>query len=341
MIDRIVAGLCAGAMLVLSGPAFADDVADFYKGKTVTLIVPSGSGGSYHLYCQLVQRNIARYIPGKPTVIVQNRPGAGGALAAAYMANAAPKDGTVIAEIAPGSITDPLVRKQKYDARTFKWLGSIAARPYVLFTRKEAGVASVADLKKKSVTMAASGKASASYVLPSFANALLGTKMKIITGYKGGGALTLAVERGEADGRGNFPSSIQASRPHWFTDGSKNFLLAIGPPVPELTDRKVPFIRDFLKPDSVEAKVAKLLDMNFDVGQGFYVSEGVPAARVAALRKAFDAMLADPATKKDVEERKLRFVAQSGAEVEAKVKAAFAAADATVVARFKQIMLGK
>lgn len=313
--------------------------ADFYAGKTVTVINPSGPGGSYHLYAQIVARHLGQFIPGHPTVIVQDKPGAGGALAAAYMMNAAPKNGTVVAEIAPGSITEPLVHKLKYDATKFDWLGSIATRSQVIAVWHTVPVNTIEDLKKTEITVGATGRAATSYIVPAYVNAILGTKMKIITGYKGGGSLNLAMERGETQGRSNYYSGYTSVHPEWIRDHKLKFLIVVGAPIKELPN--VPNVSHFLKPGSVDAKVDKLIALNFEVGQAFYAPPGVPADHAKILRKAFADMLADPATKKDCENRKLDFEAVSAANVKKIIAAGFSAADAKVRSRFRQVMGAK
>lgn len=312
---------------------------DYYKGKTVTVQVPSGSGGTYHVYCQIVAGQIGKHIPGAPQVIIQNLPGAGGAKSASYMANAAPKDGSYIAMVAPGTITIPLVRNVKFDARKFQWLGSVAARAYTLAVWHTVPVKTIADMKKTEITVGTAGVGAAGYVVPSFINNALGTRMKIITGYKSGGETNLAMERGEVHGRGNFYSGFTGVRPDWITDRKIRFLLAIGPRNPAL--KGVPHVREVLKPDSEEAKVYDLIELNFNVGQAFYAPPGVAAEPVAILRKAFAAMLADPALVKEIEKRRVEFQPQSWQEVQRQVVEGFKSAEPAVVERLKAVMGSK
>ena len=317
-------------------PAAADD---YYTGKTVTVQVPSGSGGTYHVYCQLVSRHIGPHIPGNPKVIIQNLPGAGGAKSAAYMMNVAPKNGTYIAMIAPGVITDPLIRRHKFDARKFQWLGSVAARPFSLAVWHTVPIKTIEDLKKTPITMGTNGVASAGYIVPAFVNAALGTKIRIITGYKSGGETNLAIERGEVQGRGNYYSGFTGVRPDWITQHKIRFVLGIGPRHPALKD--VPHLRDLLKPGSMIAKVYGLIELNFNVGQAFYTAPGVPAEQVAILRKAFGDMLADPALPKEIERRRVEFEPQSWQQVTDQIDQAFKTAKPDVVKRLKQIVTGK
>jgi tripartite-type tricarboxylate transporter receptor subunit TctC len=336
--DRRILQPCviAVAAAIGVGVAAGASAADFFKGKTMTVVNPSDPGGSYHLYAEIVARHIGKFIPGNPTVIIQDKPGAGGAVGAAYMMNAAPRDGTMIAEIAPGTITDPLVRKLKYDATKFHWLGSIATRSQVMAFWHTAPVKTIDDLRKTQTTVGATGRAASSYVVPAYVNFILGTKMKIISGYKGGGDLDVAMERGEIQGRSNYYSGFTSVRPEWIRDHKVNFIVVVGAPIKELPN--VPNVRHFLKPGSVEAKVDALISLNFEVGQGFYAPPGVPADRIAILRKAFADMLADPATREECEKRKLDFQAVSAKEVEKIITDGFKAATPAVVQKFRAAM---
>lgn len=336
--DRRILRPCLIAAAATLGATAATGAfaADFYAGKTLTVVNPSDPGGSYHLYAEMVARHIGKFIPGKPTVIIQDKPGAGGASAAAYMQNAAPQDGTMIAEIAPGTITQPLIHKLRYDATKFHWLGSIATRSQVIAVWHTAPVNSIDDLKKTQITVGATGRAATSYIVPAYVNAILGTKMKIISGYKGGGDLNLAMERGETQGRSNYYSGFTSVKPEWIRDHKLKFLVVVGAPIKELPN--VPNVSHFLKPGSVDAKVDSLISLNFEVGQGFYAPPGVPADRAKILRKAFEDMLADPATRAECEKRKLDFEAVSGAKVEKIISSGFAAADGPVVKKFREVM---
>ena len=335
------ASSCATAALaVASVMAVGIDAAaeNFFEGKTVTVQVPSGSGGTYHVYCQIVAGQIGKHIPGNPKVIIQNLPGAGGSKSASYMMNVAPKNGTYIAMIAPGVITDPLIRKHKYDARQFGWLGSVAARPFSIAFWHAAPFKSIDDMKKAVSTIGTNGTASAGYIVPAFVNAALGTKMKIITGYKSGGETNLAIERGEVQGRGNYYSGFTGVRPDWIKDNKLVFVLGIGPRHPRL--KGVPHLRELLKPGSIEAKMYDIIELNFNVGQAFYAPPDTDKAGLATLRKAFAAMLADPALAREIDRRRVEFQPQNAEEVERKVIEGFKSAEPKVVKRLQAIIRG-
>lgn len=329
-------GAAFAASAALGAPASA---ADYFAGKTITVQVPSGSGGTYHVYCQIVEQNIGRHIPGNPTTVVQNRPGGGGAKSAAYMGNVAPKDGTVIAMIAPGTITTPLVRKVKFDARKFIWLGSVAARSSGIWVWSTHGIKDWKELKDKEITIATTGFSSGGSVMPRLVNALLGTRMKLIYGYKGGGALNLAVERGEAHGRWNYRSGFTGVRPTWLPENKIVPVMAMGPR--DSAMKGVPYMRDLLKDGSVGQKMYDLVGMNFEVGQAFYLPPGTPKKAVSILRKAFADMLADPRTKADIEKRRIEFSPKSYQEVEREVSKGFKVATPEVVKALKAIYTKK
>ena len=295
-----LAAIAAGALSI--APAQADEVADFFNGRTVTVIVPSGSGGTFHLYGQLVQRHIGKHIPGNPSVVVQNRPGAGGVKAANYMAKAAPKDGSVIAEINPGSVIIPLMRKVRFDPRKFEWLGAVSVRTYTLGVWHNVEADTLEKHKKTEVIMGASGVGSINYQLPTFLNAAIGTKYKLIKGYKGGGAINLAMERGEVQGRGNFYSGYLGAKPGWIRDGKVKLFATIGPVRDEV--KNVPRLRDRMVGD-MNKKMLELLEVGFHVGQSFYLPPGVPKARVAAIRTAFANMLNDKAMQDEAARRRV------------------------------------
>lgn len=295
---------------------------EFFKDKTMTVVVPSGSGGTFHIYCQLVQRNMGRHIPGHPKMIIQNRPGAGGVKSLRWMVTAAPKDGSVIAMINPGTTMTPILRPNMgYDATKLQWLGAPSVRTYTLGVWHTTPIKSIDDAKKQVVTLSSTGKAATSTLLPQLLNKLLGTRFKVIHGYKGGGAMNLAVERGEVWGRTNYYSGYLGVRPDWIRDGKITFLATIGPPRAEVKD--IPRMRDLVKP-GMDREMVDLLESNFNVGQGFYVPPGVPKARVIQLRAAFTAMLKDPAFHAEAKKRRVPSISRTWQQVEAAVKVGYA-----------------
>lgn len=336
--DRIITALAAGTLLAVAAPVSA---ADYFAGKTITVQVPSGSGGSYHAYCQAVQRNISRFLAGNPSTVIQNLPGGGGAKSASFMYNVAPKNGTVFGMIAPGNITTPLVRKVKFDARKFEWLGSPAARSNALWFWHTSGINTLDDLKKKEVPIATSGFASSSSVLPRLVNKTLGTKMNIIYGYRGGGLMNLAIEKGEVVGRATFHSAFSTARPTWLPQKKIHAVLVMGPRDPHPAFKGVPHIVDLLDPNSVERKMYDVIAINLEVGQAFYVAPGTPKKIVEELETAFAKMLVDPTFKDQVLKRGLEYSPVSAADIRKKIDNGFKAATPEVLTELKKIFQKK
>jgi hypothetical protein len=222
--------------LAAAGVSQAQSVDEFYSGKTVTVVAPSGTGGSIHKYALLVSNHLGRHIPGNPTTIAESRSGGGGVKAANYMANAAPKDGTVVAELHPSSLIVPMIRDVKYDPRNFHWLGSVAVRTYVGALWHTVETDTLEKMRDKAVVFAGSGTGSPSYMVPTFMAHVSGAKLKVITGYKSGGASNLAMERGEVQGRGNFYQGFLATNPDWIKDKQVKFAFKAGPDHPDLAD---------------------------------------------------------------------------------------------------------
>jgi len=294
--------LFAGS-LILAAMAGTAQAAVSFEGRTVRVIVPTGSGGTYHLYCQILSRHLGRHLPGKPTVITENRPGAGGVNAARYMVTAAPKDGTYIAMINPGSIALPGLRPGVgFDTLKMQWLGSMSGRAYVVGVWYKSPPKTLEDAKKMEVLMGTTGKAATSYLIPTYMNKVLGTKFKIITGYKSGGAINLAIERGEVWGRGNFYTGYLGVRPDWIRDKKIRHWVRIGPDRDDL--KQVPKLRDLMKTDE-QRQMLDILEVSFNIGQAFYAPPGVPANVMKALRKGFEDTMRDPETKKETVARKL------------------------------------
>jgi hypothetical protein len=221
----VVAALCIGM-----APAGADGVADFYRGKTVQLVIPSNMGGSVGLYGKLVTDHIGRHIPGNPTVILIQMPGAGGLQSVEFIAQVAPKDGTAIAEILSPSLLVPLLRNTRFDSGTLQWLGSLTARPGVVGVWHTAAATTLEGARKVELVMGSTGVGSGNYWIPTLANAVLGTKFKLVPGYRGGADINLAIERREIDGRSNYWTGWTTVKPDWIREGKLKFGYA-GPAV--------------------------------------------------------------------------------------------------------------
>jgi len=332
-INLTLAALPALALIGLTAPVSADAVSDFYDGKTVTVMVPSGLGATLGLYGRLTTEHLGKHIPGNPNVIIQSRPGGGGTKGAAYAYNAAPKDGTYIAEALAPSVLAPLLRKMKFDASKFQWLGSITPRPAVLSVWHKAPISDLASAQKKEAVMGSTGLGSETYLAPTLMNHIAGTKFKIVKGYKGGAKINKAMEGGEVHGRMNYWSGWTAGKPAWISGGKLRHIVSYGGDIKELPN--LPRMINLAKTGEHKAMV-KFLEVAPQVGMGFWVSPEVPKARVAALSKAFQAMLRDPAFLADAAKRKAPVNPVSGAKLNQIVADVYKTPAATI-AKLKKV----
>lgn len=304
-----VAALAAAA----AAPAGALSPAEFYKGKNVTITVAGGAGASLGLYCRLVAKYWADYIPGKPGVVCQFRPGAGGTKAAAYMYNAAPKDGTYVGEVLAPSVLAPALRNVKFDASKFLWLGSVTPRPAVVTVWHTAPAKTVDEAKRHQLILGSTGKGSETFLIPKFMNSVLGTKFKIIEGYKAS-LINNAMPRGEVHGRMNYWSGWTTVKGHWLKEKKIIQLVQYGPRIAALPN--VPHLKD-LMPDAEHRRMVEFFEISEHLGMGFYAPPGVPADRVEALRTSFMATLNDPAFRADAKKRNADVNPISGAKIQA------------------------
>ncbi|MFM2130535.1 MAG: hypothetical protein RL477_2081 [Pseudomonadota bacterium] len=297
----VIAGL-AGA-LAFSGAASADAVTDFYKGKRMLLHVGTTPGGEYDTQSRLVSRHLGRHIPGNPTFTVQNMPGGGGIKMALWLYNVPAKDGTSMGVIgnnfpAMQAAGHPSIT---IDFTKFNWVGAIAPVIETLAVWHTAGVNSVEDLKTKQIIAGATGTASITYLYPMVMNKYLGTKIKVVPGYSGGSIINAAIEKGEVHARNNSWSSWKATKAQWLKEGKIKVLVQAGP---KAKDLNVPSLEELAANDN-DRKIIGLIVSGAYLGRPLALTPGVPADRVAAVRKAFDDTMKDPAFL--AEAQKLRF----------------------------------
>jgi tripartite-type tricarboxylate transporter receptor subunit TctC len=289
-------GLLPGFLgaLLLYVPAAAQPVAEFYKGKTVSLIVSSSTGGGYDTLARTIAKHLGKHIPGNPTVVVRNMPGAGGIVATNHLYNVAARDGTVIGGVQNNTPFEPLIgtKEAKYDATKFNWLGSPSIEVAILTVWHASTVDTLEQAKTREVTVGASGANSTPSFYARLLNETLGTKLKIIVGYPGQTEAFLAMERGEIDGYPSvFYSALMSTKPTWIKEKKIKLLVQYGPQrQPELAD--VPFASDLItNPDDkllMEAAFAPLA-----LGRPYLMPPGVPTERVEAMRGALAATFAD------------------------------------------------
>jgi tripartite-type tricarboxylate transporter receptor subunit TctC len=310
-----------GAMC--AGPAAAGAVADFYSGKKVTMIVGSGAGGGYGLNGRLLGKYLGNHIPGKPTIIMQFMQGQGGVKAANYVYTISPKDGSVISVPISSIVESQLLRPKgiKFDGAKFNWLGSITALSSVLSIWHTTPAKTIDDAKKTQIVLGSPSGHSFIYRMPKLMNALLGTKFKIIVGYKGSRGVDMALEKGEIQGRAMVWASTKAKRPHWLKAGKLTHLIQIGPtPVSDLPG--LPRFVDLVKGEKAKAMV-RFLHVTGLIGRALHAPPGVPKARVTALRRAFDATMKDPAFIAEFTKRKLPYGPTTGEKLQSFIVSVF------------------
>lgn len=290
----------AAALILPSVTAQADDVAGFYKGNTITIVSGGSPGGGFSTVARVLSVTLQKHIPGNPDIIIDAKPGAGGATMMAYMANAAPQDGTMLGAALPIAVNAPLLRTVKYDPAKFHWLGSVTPMTEVSTVWHTAPAKTIDEAKETELLMATSSKLSSAYLIPAFTNAALGTKFKIIQGYRGGGPMNKAMEAGEVHGRGSFYNSYVTTKSDWVKNDRIVHLMQVGPSVPALKD--VPNLRDLIT-DPDQLRMVDFMEAPAYVGHGFFTPPGVPEDRVAALRKAFWEAVNDPEFRAEAEKR--------------------------------------
>ena len=312
------------ASLAVASPACADTVADFYRGRTVTLIVGYGPGGGYDLFARLLARHLGRYIPGNPTVVVQNMPGAGSLRATNFLYTAAPRDGSVIGGFARDMPLLAILRANAaavFDPRKFTWLGSssdFSRDAYILMVRKDAPVNSVADARRPGgppIIVGGTAEGTSGNDIPLVLRDALGINLRLVTGYPDNGAIFLAVDRGEVNGRTADLSTMRSLRPEWLLpDGGMRALVQFARATrhPEFAD--VPTARE-LAPDQDARALIEFAELSYKMSRPFAAPPGVPADRAEALRQAFDAAHSDRQYLEDAAKLKVEVSPIGGQEV--------------------------
>lgn len=297
-VDMRVVGAGAVASLTCFAASAQENIGDFYKGKTVQIIVGTSAGGGYDVYARTLARHMGRHLPGAPNFIVANMPGAGSNIMSAHVVNAAPKDGTVIG--APFS-TQPLaavfenVQKLRFDPRRLHYLGSATTGHYLCVVRPDAPATQLKDMMTTEVVMGGTAESGSTGYLPILLNNVIGTKFKVVFGYPGSREITTAIERGEVHGMcGLGVSTLAAQYAALLKDGKIQVLAQESVNgTPALNKQGVPRTGDFAKTDDARM----ILEIIYSQGvfaRPYFVVEETPPARVSALRKAFDATWADP-----------------------------------------------
>ena len=298
-------------------PASADAVADFYRGKTVKIVVAAGPGGNHTRYSLLLSPFLQKYMPGNPKFIIQNMGGAGGTKAANYLYNSAPQDGSYIGILLSDTPMASRLRAVgvKYNPKHFKYLGGADYTRSMITVMKRSGVKTIAEARKKQVVLGSTGKGSQTYTIPTAVNAILGTKFKVITGYRGMNGVDGAVDKGEVDGRAGVYASIVAIRPQWIENNLVTHLgVADLEPNPNQPD--VPLLIDMATNEDDKA-VMRLIFGSGVIGRAWLAPPGVPDDRVKALRAAFAKTLNDPEVAAAAKKRRMHWDPQPWQKLQA------------------------
>jgi tripartite-type tricarboxylate transporter receptor subunit TctC len=331
------AAIAAVALLALELPATAQEtqsVQAFYAGKTIKLIVGLPPGGGADAYARLVQRHLGRHVAGTPAILIQNMPGAG-SLRSVMALNASPEDGTVMAHFSSALLSEAITAPERVrvDFRNYAWLGNVSEDVRVCYLRSASGIRDWRDMiARNQVVFGATAQGNAGNVDTAMLRNLFGVKLKQVSGYAGSAEKRLAVEKGEIDGDCGGWTSVPDD---WLRDRKINVMIRLSPTLVSGMDAAVPFGGDLVR-DADERKVYDFLTAPERLGRLFMVAGAVPAARVAALRAGFNAMVADPAFLAEAEQLRLLVTPMAAAEVAQHIRELYAT-PADLVSRAKAI----
>ena len=310
----------ATALLALIGSctvfssAQADAVSDFYRGKQISVVIGTSAGNDYDFRGRLIARHMGRHIPGEPTIVPRNMPGAGGINAANWLAAVAPRDGTTLHMIMTNMMAAQAIGTQgvTFDTRKFRWIGNTTSSPNVTNSWHTSGITNIEQTKTRELVLGAPA-GTAGVVYGTVLNALVGTKLKIVTGYPGGNEVNLAMERGEVEGRGsNSWASWKSTKPEWIAQKKIIMLVQVGlARNPDLPD--VPLLLE-LAGNDLDRKVLTFLSAETALSRSLVTTADVPADRLQALRRAYDATMLDPQFLADAEKAKMDISAMTGEE---------------------------
>ncbi|MCC2095849.1 MAG: hypothetical protein KDJ29_03105 [Hyphomicrobiales bacterium] len=310
----------ASAAFATTTNARAQDAAAFYRGRTVTMIIGANPGGGYDTYARLIARHIGKHIPGNPNVVPSNMPGASSNTAAAALQTKLPKDGSQIGAIYASALLAPLLgngKRIQHDPSKFQHLGSASREVYTCVFRADAAVKRYADALQREVILGATTSGGSNLDYPVMANHFLGTKFKVVRGYRGSRAVTLAIERGEVQGAcGLAWSTMSVQYPKIFSDGKFNVLAQEDMTgTAALNARNIP-VTGQMKMSEAARQALDLFYSQGVLGRPYVVAGEVPEHRAAALRKAFMAALADPALLAEAKKMRIGITPTSGDDVQ-------------------------
>lgn len=325
--------------------ARADAVADFYRGRTITVYIASGPGGGYDAYGRLLAQYLPEHLPGHPQAVAANMPGAGGRTVANFLYNKAPQDGTAIGILQAPIIMDRLLYGNEaqgalYDPLKFSWIGSLDQfTPIAVVWNASLGVRSIADAEGKEIKFGSSGGDVSERLYANILNTMLGTKFVPVAGYNGSAEIALAMERGEVPAFvGWYWAGMKRTKPEWLEKHLVTVLVQFGiTPNPDM--KGVPFIMDLLR-DPTDRQVVHVALSQLAMARPFAAPPNVPSERVAALRTAFDAMVKDEKFLADAKQQQLDITPYGGQAIDALLKAMYATPP-ELVTRVKAAMEAK
>jgi len=308
-------GLVLVALLALPAPVPAQTVEQFYRGRTVAIVVGFATGGAYDPYARLVARHLPKYLPGSPNIVVRNMQGAGSVIAANHVYNVSPKDGSELGVIAGSAAIEPVFggKSVQFDGQKFTWIGSANNEIAGCLAWHASPFERASDLFEKEMITGASGASNLEF--PTAMNAVLGTRMKLVRGYKGPADILLALERGEVQGMcGMVNTIVGTQRPDWLRDRKVRILVQIGY---ERTARMgdAPFVMEFARTED-DKRVLRLIFGWTIMGRPFMAPPGIPEERMAALRQAFDATMKDQEFLAEAARQNLEVAPVGGAEID-------------------------
>lgn len=321
----LTAAALIAVIAVPSGVAHAQSVSDFYKGKTITVVIGHSAGSAYDVHARMLAKHMPKHIPGNPVMIPQNMPGAGSLRGAQYVAQVAPKDGTVIGSMSRSLPVEPLLGEGKFDGRGFTWIGNISVNNSLCATWHTTPVKTWDDLfSSKQIVLGGEGPGSDIDNFALILRNVFNVNVRIVSGYPGGNEVNLAIERGELDGRCGWSwSAIKSTKPEWLRDKKINLLVAFASDRAKDLPAEIPMATSKVKNDEQR----RILEMHIAAqafGWPFFAAQGIPEDRKQALRNAFDQTMKDPAFIEEMTKARLEINPVTGAELERTLDAIYA-----------------
>lgn len=332
---RRAAFLLVCGLVSLASTAVAQPADEFYRGKQIRIVVGTTAGGDYDVWARLLARHMTRHIPGNPSIIVENMPGAGSLVATNHVFNVAPRDGTVIG-MPSRSMPAAAVMKVanvRFDPVKFNWIGSPEVNHLVMFINNASAIKQPADLFKRDLIVGATGLAQGITVGPYLLKNALGMKLKVVTGYRSPGDMALAASRNEVEAFANTIGGVAGARRPWVESGQMRVLFNFEPePVPGLG---VPTVFEFVKTDE-QRKILTFFAGNVLLGRPIMAPPDVPADRINVLRRAFEATIKDPALLKEADGMSFEIALQTGQRI-AELVAGIASTSPDIISRAQRL----